>query len=67
MWQEWDAVHIARVRRANRKRDLASYVSKKQYKVNVVIFLTDFLVVDAAKCVPRMGRGAHRAGTSGQP
>ena len=28
MWQEWDALHIARVRLANPERDLLSYLSK---------------------------------------
>ena len=40
---------------------------QKQYKVNVFLVNIDFLVVDAAKCVAGMGRGAHRARTSVQP
>ena len=50
VWQEWDAVRIARVRLADRTRDLASDLSKK-YKVNVFLDSMDFLVVDAAKSV----------------
>ena len=67
VWQEWDAVHIARVRLANRKRDPASYVSKTNTKSTLFLVNFDFRVVDTAKCVAGMGRGAHRARTSGQP
>ena len=40
---------------------------QKQYKVNVFLLNIVFLVVDAAKSVAGMGRGAPRARTSGQP
>ena len=41
---------------------------QNQYKVIVFLLVNiDFLLVDAAKCVAGVGRGAHRARTSGQP
>ena len=36
MWQEWDAVHIARGRLADRKRDIASYLSKTNVNLCLV-------------------------------
>ena len=60
-WQEWDAVHIARVRLANRKRDPASDLTKAIQSPRLFLANMDFLVVDAAKCAAGVGRGALRA------
>ena len=50
VWQEWDSLHIARVRLAERKRDLASYMTKAMQSPRLFLANMDFLVVDAAKC-----------------
>ena len=60
-------MHIARVRPANRKRVVASYPSKNNTKSTFFLLNIVFLVVDAAKSVAGMGRGAPRARMSGQP
>ena len=68
-WHKWDAAHTAPGRLANPTRDAPSYLSKNNSTSNVDVFLVtlDSLVVDHAKCVAGVRRGAHCAGTPGPP